>query len=113
MNITARDIVVGNNATITISSNVAGGNVTVYVNGKKFDVVLDADGNYVLNVTGLGAGNYTVIALLAESANYTAVTNSSVNFTVAKLNTTINVNNTLNVVNVTVNSTATGYCYIK
>ena len=70
--------------------------------------MLGVDGTASVPFADLTAGNYTAVVMLAESTNYRSAVNTT-DFTVDKLNTTIDAVATLNDVRVTVNSTATGY----
>ena len=73
-------------------------------------------GKAILVVSGLASGNYTVVA--SFSSDIYEYKQNTTNFTVIKLNTTIDVqvNNITKdmseVINITLNNTATGYVYI-
>jgi len=108
VNVTVADIVVGDNATVNITSNVAYANVTVIVGDKEEKIMLNAIGQGILTIAGLSVGNYTVVVVLENTVNYYGASNTTA-FNVVKLNTTIECENITNIINVTVNSTATGY----
>ena len=108
INITVENVVYGNNATVNITTNVPRGNATVIVGDRKTQLVLDGMGRAIWNVSGLNVGNYTVFVILDSSDYYYGGTNNTV-FSVVKLNTTIDANATVNIVNVTVNENATGF----
>ena len=88
MTVKADSIEAGQNATIIITGLAnATGNVTIKVDNKTYDVKI-VNGTVTKNITGLKEGNYTVDVIYAGDDNYNS-DSASTNFTVGKLDSTI------------------------
>lgn len=112
-------ITVIDNATViaTLPKGIEG--VVAFTFNDDFDetaTINSTTGKAILVVSGLASGNYTVVA--SFSSDIYEYKQNTTNFTVIKLNTTIDVqvNNITKdmseVINITLNNTATGYVYI-
>ena len=113
VNVIVSNITYGDNETVIVTVNPeATGTVTITVNGRTETATL-VDGKATFTVSGLNAGNYTVIVKYSGDSNFA---NSTVNadFVVAKIspNMTVNVTTVDNggraTATVTVNTKATG-----
>ena len=108
-------ILVGDVAYINVTA--PSDNVTIEINGKSYNMVKYENGIAYFEVSGLGHGNKTVIAIYGGSDKYLANTTTK-NFTVDKRNSYIKVNVTNSTVgsgafiNVTVPDDAIGYVVV-
>lgn len=120
VNATELITVIDNNViTVTIPKGIEG-EVFIYINGEAYDEGITVDtntGKATLTLDTLPSGNYTIRATFSN--NVYGYQENTTNFTVIKLNTTINVNVTnitkdlTEVINITLNETATGYININ
>nr|WP_301867763.1 Ig-like domain repeat protein [Methanobrevibacter smithii] len=82
------DIVVGEDAVIGVSvPDIVSGVVNVTVNGRSYNVAI-VDGNGVLTISNLAAGNYNVNVNYAGDNKYLPSSNSA-NFTVSKVSSSV------------------------
>ena len=96
IHVNAAKINVGDNATINITTSVIAGKATVTVNNRDYNVTVN---NYMsqLSISGLGAGNYTVITKYMGDDTYSPSINTTT-FTVSKVKLdedVLSVNNTV------------------
>ena len=113
LTIETNDIHVGESANVVVNVDAdASGSIRLNINGGVYTVDI-VDGKAAFNVSGLSAGEYSVVAVYEGDANYNNNSATS-RFTVNKLNSTVNikvsdsyVGDVANVV-VNVNSDASG-----
>ena len=94
VNVTVDDIYVGENATVKVNVTAEPGikyneTIIVTINSTEYIVTLE-NGFASFNVTGLTPGQYSVLAILTENANYTKAYGNDI-FTVKKLDVPISV----------------------
>ncbi|WP_296887139.1 Ig-like domain repeat protein [uncultured Methanobrevibacter sp.] len=94
VNVTVDDIYVGENATVKVNVTGEPGikyneTIIVTINSTEYIVTLE-NGFASFNVTGLTPGQYSVLAILSENANYTKAYGNDI-FTVKKLDVPISV----------------------
>ncbi len=94
INVTVDDIYVGENATVKVNVTGEPGikyneTIIVTINSTEYIVTLE-NGFASFNVTGLTPGQYSVLAILSENANYTKAYGNDI-FTVKKLDVPISV----------------------
>ena len=91
VNVNTTDINVGETAVINITAPDYNGIAIVKVNGVNYTAVI-TNGFGQINITGLLNGTYNVNVTYVENGKYLVSTNDTVNFTVSKLSSDIQVN---------------------
>ena len=84
MTIVAGDAIIDEPLVVNITLGFADGNVTVIIDGNKFNVVLtDGFGNFTIPKENMTAGNHSIIAIFGQTDDYEAAS-AVYNFTVEK-----------------------------
>ncbi|MDR1819935.1 MAG: DUF11 domain-containing protein [Methanobrevibacter sp.] len=104
LNLTAANITYGDNtnisATLTDINGTLISNKTINfsINGTNYTAITNVNGVATLNNITLGAGNYSVSAMFAGDGDYNPSTSNNT-FSVAKMNTSLNITKTVNSTN--------------